>query len=251
MPEDWPQRVSEAQKRKFMRDPAARLAAQEQARRLFNLPQSKAARQRSARERQIWKIAAKGITPESRKIAGERSRATRLAWCPPELRDEYVRLIRSCRMNAAEARGIILRQHEADMARFRHRAAPETYVPPQVVLPPPLNRRGLPKRRQDPPAPLELIAWVARSFGFTLDDVMGDGRANAIVRCRQTAYAILRAEGHDYALIGRWLGRDHSTVIHGCKLFDIHAKHAPLMRQVFNAHRTAWQDNNAEAACAA
>lgn len=63
-----------------------------------------------------------GLQTEQAKI--RRGRAVsehRMAWCPPELRDEARRLARIKRMKQAEVRAVILAQHESDMARFRAR----------------------------------------------------------------------------------------------------------------------------------
>lgn len=57
-------------------------------------------------------ILARNRSPEVRKAAGRKSSETRMGWCPPELRAEYRRLIRSKLLAAAEARRII----EAEIA---------------------------------------------------------------------------------------------------------------------------------------
>ena len=59
-------------------------------------------------------LTAEAIAHRGRKISDQR-----MAWCPRELRDEYRHLVRSKRLPAAEARVIILAQHEQDMAKFR------------------------------------------------------------------------------------------------------------------------------------
>src|SRR6478736_9150817 len=67
----------------------------------------------------LAKINADGrsVTPE---VIAKRSAtysARRLGWCPSHLRDEYRRLVRSQHLKAAEAREIILRQWDAELAR--------------------------------------------------------------------------------------------------------------------------------------
>ncbi|SKB26974.1 hypothetical protein [Sphingopyxis flava] len=54
----------------------------------------------------------------SRILAGRRSGATKLAWCPVEYRDDYRRLVKSQGLKAAEARKVIEDQIAADAARF-------------------------------------------------------------------------------------------------------------------------------------
>lgn len=57
-------------------------------------------------------VRAKAHSPEARQKAGRATHETRMAWCPPELRADYRRLIRSKLIPAAEARKII----EAEIA---------------------------------------------------------------------------------------------------------------------------------------
>lgn len=57
-------------------------------------------------------VRAKAHCPDARKRAARKTSETRLAWCPPERRDEYRHLITSKLIPAAEARRII----EAEIA---------------------------------------------------------------------------------------------------------------------------------------
>lgn len=54
------------------------------------------------------------LTPEIR----ARSSAVKLAWCPPELRDEY-RLLRRHKYTRDEAQEILAREHETKLQRWR------------------------------------------------------------------------------------------------------------------------------------
>lgn len=58
-------------------------------------------------------------SPEARRKRGASVSETRMAWCPPELREEYRDLVRRQRLPAAEARAII----EAQAVRNAERAA--------------------------------------------------------------------------------------------------------------------------------
>lgn len=100
--------------RKSYREPAKRAAA---AKRIYAFHQA-ARRDPAKRERldrNIW-IARERLTDpavlakmESRRAhAGRKRTETCLAWCPPELRDEYRHLVRSKRLPAAEAKATIL-----------------------------------------------------------------------------------------------------------------------------------------------
>lgn len=55
---------------------------------------------------------------DSRRRAGRRCSATKLAWCPPELREHYHHLTKIKRLKAAEARAMIEDQHEVEMQRW-------------------------------------------------------------------------------------------------------------------------------------
>ncbi|MGX7895493.1 hypothetical protein [Tsuneonella sp. HG222] len=139
--------IRAGQKRRMM-DPEQRERLREQARAIGKLPQAvKARRERAIRDR-IWEKGLAAVTPEGRKLAGARSRATKLAWCPPELRDDYMYLIRTKRIKAAEARTMILERHEAEMARWRRAiGAPSVVFDVSVeshILP---SRGSLPERQ--------------------------------------------------------------------------------------------------------
>lgn len=84
------------------------------------LPQAVEARQRAAREINLSSIGRAALVgnTEARVRGGKRRTATLLSWCPAELRDEYKRLVYSCKLPAAEARAMVLEQHERDMGRF-------------------------------------------------------------------------------------------------------------------------------------
>lgn len=119
--DDHGDRIRAGIKRRMAVDPEFIDALRRRARAVGKLPVSIEARRRSAISRRIWEQGAAHTTLASRKLAGERARATKLAWCPAELRDEYMRLIRSKRMLAVEARALILGQHEKDMLAFRRK----------------------------------------------------------------------------------------------------------------------------------
>lgn len=76
-------------------------------------------RQETAKAIGLHLIGSAAITPEALLRRGAKQSATKLAWCPRELRAEYTHLIRSKKFSAAEAREMILAQHEQDMERFR------------------------------------------------------------------------------------------------------------------------------------
>lgn len=87
------------------------------------LPQAVEARRQRFLTERIWErgIATLAANPELRALSGKRQSNTKMAWCPRELRDEYKRLVYSQKIPAAEAKAMILEQHERDMARFRQK----------------------------------------------------------------------------------------------------------------------------------
>ena len=77
-----------------------------------------------AREMKLHEIGHRfAHTPEAQAKRSVSSIATKLAWCPPHLRDDYRALIRVKKLRAAEAREIILAQDAAEVAAVRRRMA--------------------------------------------------------------------------------------------------------------------------------
>ena len=123
MPEGHAARVSAGMKRLFARDPVYLDEVRQRARSLIANGIGREARREAAIRINLWGLARGNQTPESRAKAGRSISATRLAWCPAELRGEYKRLVRSKKIPAAEARVLILEQHEKDMVEFRRKIA--------------------------------------------------------------------------------------------------------------------------------
>lgn len=63
----------------------------------------------------------------------------------------------------------------------------------------------------------EISAMVAADNGLTVAELCGPGRAWDIVRPRQYAMMLMADAGHSQVAIGRFLGRDHTTVMHGIR----------------------------------
>jgi len=57
------------------------------------------------------------LTPEQRELAAKRQSARKLSWCPPHLRDEYRRLVRSKKLTAAQALAVIMAEWDVTLAR--------------------------------------------------------------------------------------------------------------------------------------
>lgn len=114
-------RVSAGLKRKLAQDPIYR--EQCKARALKNCASEtlRTAAKEASKRSGAWRKALAAVTPEDYKRGAARCAETKLAWCPPELRDAYRELMYRKKFKAAEARQIIMDQHEKDMAAFRRK----------------------------------------------------------------------------------------------------------------------------------
>ena len=74
-----------------------------------------------------------------------------------------------------------------------------------------------------PPRIAGIIAQVAVEHGVSVKDILGPSRVRKITRARQEAMRTVRSLERDDGTvpslpqIGRWFGRDHSTVSHACQ----------------------------------
>jgi hypothetical protein len=76
----------------------------------------------------------------------------------------------------------------------------------------------------------EIIAAIARAMSFTVAEILGPRRARPVMRARATCSYVLRERGNSYTVIGRWMNRDHSTIINACRQFEALA--TPAMRDL-------------------
>lgn len=65
----------------------------------------------------------------------------------------------------------------------------------------------------------EIIADVARAHGFEVDDVKGKRRPRPLVTARHEAARRLHLAGFSTVKIGRFLNRDHSTIVDALQKF--------------------------------
>jgi chromosomal replication initiation ATPase DnaA len=61
----------------------------------------------------------------------------------------------------------------------------------------------------------EIVKLCATLFGVPVKDLVSPKRSKHIVEARFALYAALRMRGWSYPRIGRFLGRDHATVMYG------------------------------------
>lgn len=99
--------ISEVRRRKFAEDPAWAAARREHGSWLYHNHAVNVT-----------------ISEEARVRAGRGVSATRLAWCPPEYRAQYRKMVSNMHFSAAEAKAMILEQVEADRRREEASATP-------------------------------------------------------------------------------------------------------------------------------
>lgn len=121
-------KISAGARRAHLTDPTLRERKRAAAKRQAARPGERELRAERCRRTQMWRLGVAALTPESRVKSARACSNTKLAWCPPHLRDEYRALTRN-KMRAAEARRIILEQHEVEMRRWRVSIGAETPEP--------------------------------------------------------------------------------------------------------------------------
>lgn len=81
-----------------------------------------------------------------------------------------------------------------------------------------------PERR---PPMREIVGDVALSERVTLREMLSPTQHRSIAWPRQHAMSECRDAGYSYAAIGRFFGRDHTTVIHGVRRHNDRASNPP------------------------
>lgn len=62
------------------------------------------------------------------------------------------------------------------------------------------------------------IQIITRAAGYTKVQICSPSRKAPLVRARQSVMAYLKDDlGYSYPVIGRYLNRDHTTVLHGVR----------------------------------
>ena len=91
----------------------------------------------------------------------------------------------------------------------------------------------------------DIIAAASRMTGIPVADITGPSRVKRLVRVRQAVafVAARQADRLSYPMIGRMLGRDHSTIIHAIIAADanrqIDLEYAKFLRQLRMEARNA------------
>ena len=66
-----------------------------------------------------------------------------------------------------------------------------------------------------------IASEICAQAGLTLDDIRYLCRDPLYVHARQHLYAALREAGYSYPRIGKFLCRDHKTVMHGIRAHNL------------------------------
>lgn len=121
IPPDRRAKMAEGIRRKIKHDPVYLEKLRSLARANSSKPGHIAKMVEASVKAETWRVGQAALTPESYAKAGRTFSARYMAWCPPELRDEYRRLTGSKKIPAKQARAMILEQHDKAMADFRRK----------------------------------------------------------------------------------------------------------------------------------
>lgn len=79
----------------------------------------------------------------------------------------------------------------------------------------------------------EVIVSGAVHFGLTASDITCTRKTGGVVRARNLIAMVLFARGNSYSSIGRFIKRDHSTVIHAANMFFSRDIHEPVSAEAW------------------
>ncbi len=89
------------------------------------------------------------------------------------------------------------------------------------------------------PAMAEVLRAVARTSGLAQEMLRGLGQARRLACVRQLVMYLLRelCPGASLPAIGLFLGRDHSTILYGCRRAAARLDRDPAFRRLYEAAR--------------
>lgn len=79
----------------------------------------------------------------------------------------------------------------------------------------------------------ELIAAVAKDFDVTYHDIVGRNQSRKYVEPRAVVARILVDRGMSLSQAGRFLARDHSSIMNLIGNYDIYARRNPIVQQSY------------------
>lgn len=96
----------------------------------------------------------------------------------------------------------------------------------------------------------EVVAASAWLFCLPPSAVLGRRRYRRYLRARYAVYMALRRRGNTYGQIGRWLGRDHTTIMNGVEVGNQWALEdkgfAEAVKKLENMGRSPMKEGNEE-----
>ena len=86
-----------------------------------------------------------------------------------------------------------------------------------------------------------ILHEVCLEFDITLPDLMSSCKARTLVTARHCAYWLIRRLGYSFSQIGKFMDRDHSSIMYGVVRAQTHyADHlSAIMRRI-----EEWDTNN-------
>lgn len=201
--------------------PEVRQAASARLRAVTCTPEHAERGRRLMKENRVWEHGIKACGPSgspSRQKMAKSLSNTRLRHIPPELRDEYKRLVTVKDFSAAEATEIITSHHEMAMARWRRQIGAETKKAGPPIIPALLSG--------------DIVEAVASIFGCSRSELRSDKKAPHLVDARCAITVLLKGEGKSYPYIGSLLNKDHTSALNLFRRYDQRATDNPLLREV-------------------
>lgn len=81
----------------------------------------------------------------------------------------------------------------------------------------------------------ELVVECSKMFGVHYRDIMGPSRFRFVTVPRFALYKAMRMRGWSYSQIGRFMDRDHTTVMHGVTRAEYYMERDPDYTAKVNA----------------
>lgn len=80
------------------------------------------------------------------------------------------------------------------------------------------------------------VRVVSDHCGVSVNAIMGERRPERIARARMLAYYVQREKtGAPYQELGKWWGKDHGTIMHGCQAMRNRLETVPAFRPFVDA----------------
>lgn len=192
-----------------------------------NVPGERERRSNNAKSRDLYRIGQAARTPETFAMMGRRVSDARMAWCPPEYRDEARSMTKTKSIPLAEVKRIIADQYRVDRAKLRRSLGEDvpgddvSYIPPAEA--------GIPG----------IIDTALALSKLDRSELLSTSRVQSTVNIRQAICFVAYEAGFSTAIIGEHIGRDHTSVIYGRDAARLRAKREPEYALLIDRLRAA------------